>query len=220
MNVAIVTVSAISQGLCFGFHATCAGTATAVAAAIFSLRFPKYQRADTVYQGTDMSKYGDEKSKLARQTTHSLRDIFIGYKGLMEDMLRDEGFTLPQLRLLHAVHEQRGVSGAAIARSCQVTPQTLQAMLERAVREGWIVRGTSEHNHRILVASLTRKGEELLALGMACATEIETKIWSGISAADLEAVNEALGRGIVNLNAERSARDEEKVVKPHHQSSN
>ena len=55
------------------------------------------------------------------------------------------------------------MSGATIARTCQVTPQTLQAMLTRAEREGWITRDISEVNHRILTASLTRKGE--VALG-------------------------------------------------------
>jgi MarR family transcriptional regulator, organic hydroperoxide resistance regulator len=146
-----------------------------------------------------MSKYGNEKGKLARHCTQSLRDVLIGYRGLLEDALRDEGLTLPQLRLLHAIHEQSGVSGATIARTCHVTPQTLQAMLTRAVREKWIVRGASERNHRIITASLTRKGEEILAFGLAQATEIEAKLWAGISAIDLEQTNAILDRVILNL---------------------
>ena len=120
-----------------------------------------------------MAPYRMEKAKLARRCTKSLRELLLGYRSLLEDALRGEGLTLPQLRLLHAIDEQEGVSGATIARTCQVTPQTLQAMLTRAEREGWITRDISEVNHRILTASLTRKGEMALASGMAAAAEIE-----------------------------------------------
>ena len=122
-----------------------------------------------------MAPYRMEKAKLARRCTKSLRDLLLGYRSLLEDALRGEGLTLPQLRLLHAIKEQGSVSGASIARTCQVTPQTLQAMLPRAEREGWITRDISQRNHRIVTASLTRKGEMALASGVAAAAEIEEK---------------------------------------------
>src|ERR1700749_1199599 len=128
-----------------------------------------------------MSEYRTEKAKLARQCSQSLRELVVGFRTLLEDALRDEGLTLPQLRLLNAIKEQGSVSGATIARTCQVTPQTLQAMLTRAEREHWITRGTSERNHRILTAALTSKGEAVLARGLAVAADIEDKIWTGVS---------------------------------------
>src|SRR5258708_7439070 len=146
-----------------------------------------------------MSEYRTEKAKLARQCSKSLRELVVGYRSLLEDALRDEGLTLPQLRLLNAIKEQGSVSGASIARTCQVTPQTLQAMLTRAEREGWITRDISQRNHRILTASLTRKGEEALASGAAAATEIEEKIWTGVSVSTLDQLNNTLEHGIVNL---------------------
>ncbi len=149
-----------------------------------------------------MAPYRMEKAKLARQCTKSLRELLLGYRSLLEDALRGEGLTLPQLRLLHAIDEQEGVSGATIARTCQVTPQTLQAMLTRAEREGWITRGISEVNHRILTTSLTRKGEMALASGMAAAAEIEERIWTGVSAHSLDQLNATLEHGIANLRGE------------------
>ena len=146
-----------------------------------------------------MSEYRTEKAKLARQCSKSLRELVVGYRSLLEDALRSEGLTLPQLRLLNAIKEQGSVSGASIARTCQVTPQTLQAMLTRAEREGWITRDISQRNHRILTASLTRKGEEALASGAAAATEIEEKIWTGVSVSTLDQLNNTLEHGIVNL---------------------
>jgi len=149
-----------------------------------------------------MAPYRMEKAKLARRCTQSLRELLMGYRSLLEDALRGEGLTLPQLRLLNAIREQGNVSGASIARSCQVTPQTLQAMLTRAEREGWITRDISEVNHRVLTASLTRKGEAALATGLATAAEIEEKIWSGVSAHTLDQLNLTLEHGIANLRGE------------------
>lgn len=146
-----------------------------------------------------MSDYREEKAKAARQCTKSLRELMLGYKALLEDALREEGLSLPQLRLLHAVQEHGGVSGAAIARSCQVTPQTLQAMLTRAVREKWVVREASEHNHRILTPSLTAKGRRLLERGLAAAGEVEATIWAGVSMSDIEQMNAVLSRGLANV---------------------
>jgi DNA-binding MarR family transcriptional regulator len=146
-----------------------------------------------------MSEYRAEKAKLARRCTESLRGILAGYRALLEHALREEGLTLPQLRLLKAVKQHGGVSGASIARTCHVTPQTLQAMLTRAQRERWITRGMSESNHRILTASLTRKGEVALARGVAAAAEIEERIWAGVSAGTLQQLNATLEHGLANL---------------------
>lgn len=153
-----------------------------------------------------MSDYRNEKAKAARLCTKSLREILLGYRALLEDALRAEGLTLPQLRLLKAIHEQKGVSGAGLARTCQITPQTLQAMLTRAVREKWIVRGISERNHRILTASLTGKGQKLLDRGLAMAAEIEATLWAGVSVGDLVQNNTVLARGVENLRAEQDRR--------------
>lgn len=149
-----------------------------------------------------MSEYRTEKAKLARRCSKSLRELVMGYRTLLENALRGEGVTLPQLKLLNAIKEQGNVSGATIARTCQVTPQTLQAMLTRAEREGWITRDISAANHRILTASLTKKGEEVLASGMAAAAEIEEKLWNGVSANALERLNITLEHGIANLHGE------------------
>ena len=153
-----------------------------------------------------MSDYRSEKAKVARNCTKSLRDVLLGYRVLLEDALKAEGLTLPQLRLLKAIEEQQGVSGAAIARTCQITPQTLQAMLTRAVREKWIVREVSERNHRVLTATLTSKGRSLLDRGLAMAADLEAKLWAGVSIDDLDQTNVVLARGVDNLRVEQGRR--------------
>jgi DNA-binding MarR family transcriptional regulator len=78
-------------------------------------------------------------------------------------------------------------------------------MLTRAEREGWITRDISEMNHRVLTASLTRKGEEVLASGLATGAGIEEKIWSGVSAHTLDQLNDTLEHGLTNLRGEMSS---------------
>jgi DNA-binding MarR family transcriptional regulator len=141
------------------------------------------------------SKAKISKAAEAQRMTHAMRDLLIAYKAALEESVRPYGLTLPQLRLLHAVAERQDVSSATIARECHVTPQTLQAMMTRAVREGWIVRERSESNQRILTASLTPKGRRLLDRGEQIARRIEEQMWKDVSSKTLRAVAEILELG-------------------------
>ena len=134
-----------------------------------------------------------------------MRHLLLGYRSLMEDGLREAGLTLPQLRLLRAVEQKTGVSAAALARMCHVTPQTMQAVLTRAVRERWIVRGRSDRNERIVTASLTRQGRSVLERGMRMAARIEEELWRGIPVADLKRLNALLEAGVANLDERMGA---------------
>lgn len=137
----------------------------------------------------------------ARKCSENIRHLTIGFRALLEDELRDKGLTLPQLRLLKAVQQQTDVSAAALARTCIVTPQTLQSVLGRAVKAKWIVRGKSKTNDRFLTATLTPLGEAALLQGMALAAGIEQRVWAGVGLSDLKRLNETLQSGIANLDA-------------------
>jgi DNA-binding MarR family transcriptional regulator len=137
----------------------------------------------------------------ARRCSENMRQLTIGFRVLLEDVLRNEGLTLPQLRLLKAVKQQADVSAAALARTCMVTPQTLQAVLARAVQAQWIVRGKSEKNERFVTATLTPLGESTVQLGMTMATRIEERIWQDVGLSDLKQLNETLQAAIANLGA-------------------
>jgi DNA-binding MarR family transcriptional regulator len=137
----------------------------------------------------------------ARRCSENMRQLTIGFRVLLEDALRNEGLTLPQLRLLKAVKQQADVSAAALARTCMVTPQTLQAVLARAVQAQWIVRGKSEKNERFVTATLTPLGESTVQLGMTMAARIEERIWQDVGLSDLKQLNETLQAAIANLGA-------------------
>jgi MarR family transcriptional regulator, organic hydroperoxide resistance regulator len=150
-------------------------------------------------KGKHKEPKAQRKAVEARTCTLNMRRLTVGYRSLLEDMLRGEGLTLPQLRLLKAVREQTDVSAAALARTCQVTPQTLQAVLARAVQAQWIVRGKSEKNERYVTATLTPLGESILETGSAMAAQIEERIWKDVGLSDLKRLNDTLQAGIANL---------------------
>lgn len=135
----------------------------------------------------------------ARRCTEVMRDLFQAFRARFEEELRGTGITLPQLRMLKTIGEQTEVSAAAIARMCQVTPQTLHAMLSRAVREGWIVRGTSDRNHRFVTATLTSEGTGIVQRGMELRERMETEMWSDVPMAALTEFREMLEHGLTNL---------------------
>ena len=139
------------------------------------------------------------KKAEARRCTEAMRDVFQAFRARFEDELRGTGVTLPQLRMLKMVEGQQGTSSAAIARACHVTPQTLHAMLARAAREGWIVRGSSESNHRFVTASLTPSGQAVVEMGMALRERMEAELWQRASVADIQMVRQALEAGLANL---------------------
>jgi DNA-binding MarR family transcriptional regulator len=146
------------------------------------------------------------KAAAAQRLTYAMRDLLIAYKAALEESMRPYGLTLPQLRLLHAVAEREDVSSATIARECHVTPQTLQAMMTRAVREGWILRERSESNQRILTASLTPKGRRLLDRGEQFARRIEEQMWKDVSSKTLRAAAEMLELGTESVSRTSSSR--------------
>jgi DNA-binding MarR family transcriptional regulator len=146
-----------------------------------------------------------------RRCSKNLGRMVKGYRALLEDALRDEGLTLPQIRLLKAIEEKSGASAAALARTCDVTPQTMQAILTRAQREQWIVRGKAAGNGRIVTASLTPLGKAMLERGSQMASRIEAILWRGVDLTTLRQLNTILEAGIVNLDGEldRQGRHEE-----------
>lgn len=139
------------------------------------------------------------KQEEARRCTEAMRDLFQVFRARFEEELRGTGVTLPQLRMLKMIEHQSEASAASIARMCHVTPQTLHAMLARAVREGWIVRGTSDRNHRFVTTSLTAQGQAIVGNGMRLRERFEAEMWSDVPVAALADFREMLERGLAKL---------------------
>jgi MarR family transcriptional regulator, organic hydroperoxide resistance regulator len=187
MNVASVTVNATAQGLCFDFHWGREERSAGISLLIS-------------YQETDMvTKTLDETEESRRHVTKLVKRIFIEFRTLMDKKLRPYGATIAQVRLLLAIRSAPGSSGAQLARQCEVTPQSAQALIEKAEESGWIIRGKDSRNERIVTASLTPAGEKLLKVADRSIRKLEAKAWKDVSPRTLGNLIELFEQCLENL---------------------
>jgi DNA-binding MarR family transcriptional regulator len=128
-----------------------------------------------------------------------MKRMLIHFRGQMDEQLKPQGVTTAQLHVLKTIREKPGASGAQVARSCYVTPQSAQTMLKSLEDGGWITRTKDQVNDRILIADLTPSGEALLETAEKLARVIERKVWHGVPAEAVEALNAVLARCMENL---------------------
>ena len=103
--------------------------------------------------------------------------------------------------MLWAIRNAPGSSGAHLARACDVTPQTVQALIQKTEESGWIVRGKDSVNDRIITASLTPAGEELLVTAERVVKGIEARLWCGVSPHAIETLSGVLEQCLANVTA-------------------
>ncbi len=138
---------------------------------------------------------GDEKRRAAQM----MKRILLGFRALMDEELRPRGVTTAQLQILKAVQAEPGSSGAQLARVCYMTPQSMQSLIEKTERDGWIERRKGKGNDRVLAASLTKAGEALLKDAEVVVKKIERKMWGATSAAEIAGLVGVLERCLGNI---------------------
>ncbi len=134
-----------------------------------------------------------------RRAAQMMKRILIHFRGQMDEQLRPQGVTTSQLQVMKIIREEPGASGAQLARSCYVTPQSAQALLKQLEEDGWIRRVKDRVNDRILTAELTPSGEKLLLTAEKAAKVIEARLWRGVPGESVEALNSLLERCLENL---------------------
>jgi DNA-binding MarR family transcriptional regulator len=121
------------------------------------------------------------------------------FRERLDQKLRPKGVTAAQLHVLSALEREPGISGARLARTCMVTPQTTQVLIRTIEANGWIRRSRHPENDRILLATLTPAGKRILAQSRAGITHIYAEMLEGFTARDIAALEEMLGRCAENL---------------------
>src|SRR6266702_999149 len=81
-----------------------------------------------------------------RRAAQLMKRILIGFRAQLDEELRPKGVTTAQLQILKAVKRLPGSSGAQLARECYMTPQSMQALIQRAEADGWIERHKDKGN--------------------------------------------------------------------------
>jgi len=144
---------------------------------------------------------GKERQSERRQAARMMKRIMVHFRGQMDERLRPEGVTTAQLVVLKAVQDEPGAFGAQLARACHVTPQSAQALVKGLEDGGWITRTKDPVNDRILIAQLTKSGEELLETAERLARVIEKRLWHGVPDSAVTALNRTLMRCLGNLDS-------------------
>lgn len=149
---------------------------------------------------------GEIRAAEQRESSLGLKRLLVGYRTLMESALENEGVTLAQLRMLRALEEHPEISAAALARTCYITPQSMQAVVKKAEREGWITRTAAPANRRVLKATLTEAGRRVLERGSSFATSIEHELWADVKRSELQQFNLTLQKALQRLQKSLDAR--------------
>jgi len=141
----------------------------------------------------------DLRYQQGRQVLRNMKRILQQFRIRMDDQLRPSGVTTAQLQVLFAVRNEPGSSGAQLARSCYITPQTAQMLLKHLEAGGFIVRGKDRVNDRIVTASLTAAGEHLIQTVDAKLQVLQEELWRGVSDSELAHLNSLLLVSLDNL---------------------
>jgi DNA-binding MarR family transcriptional regulator len=104
--------------------------------------------------------------------------------GAKDAVLRPMGLTVPQYSALLVVAEAPGISGAALARQCLVTPQTMTTVLGNLTVKGLIERRTVRGQGRAMETTITRPGKTLLARADKKVEKVESLLSGQLSRTD------------------------------------
>ncbi|MEU1720254.1 MarR family winged helix-turn-helix transcriptional regulator [Actinomadura sp. ATCC 39365] len=90
--------------------------------------------------------------------------------------VKTAGLTVPQYAALLALDANPGISAAALARECLVTPQAMNVVLKNLLEHGLIERSPHQWHRTMLETHLTDAGREALRVADEAAVIIERRI--------------------------------------------
>ncbi|MFG1614903.1 MarR family winged helix-turn-helix transcriptional regulator [Nonomuraea wenchangensis] len=120
--------------------------------------------------------------------------------------VRPAGLTVPQYAALFALADNPGISGAALARTCLVTPQAMTVVLKNLEERGLVERSPHPWHRNVLETRLTEAGHAALATADARAVRIERALADEFTPEEraqlrklLERCGAAIGRAAAGL---------------------
>ncbi|RVX42304.1 DNA-binding MarR family transcriptional regulator [Nonomuraea polychroma] len=108
--------------------------------------------------------------------------------------VRPAGLTVPQYAALFALADNPGISGAALARTCLVTPQAMTVVLKNLEERGLVERSPHPWHRNLLETRLTEAGRMALDLADERAVAIERAIADEFTEGERATLRELLAR--------------------------
>ena len=110
------------------------------------------------------------------------------------EALRPFDLTVAQYGAMLSLYYVPGQSPSQLARAVAVTPQTMGATLDKLAAKSLVTRKPSKLHRKVLVVTLTSKGERLLIEADAAARTVEERIGRAFSADERAQLRELLKR--------------------------
>ncbi|MFE3578180.1 MarR family winged helix-turn-helix transcriptional regulator [Streptomyces vinaceus] len=117
--------------------------------------------------------------------------------------LKPAAVTVPQYAALLWLSEKPGISAAALARLCGVTPPTMNTVLKNLQERALIERTPHEWHRNVLETRLTEEGRAAMELADAGAVRVERALAAAFSAQERDQLISLLGRCAEVLDAQR-----------------
>ncbi|GLZ34727.1 hypothetical protein Lesp02_69140 [Lentzea sp. NBRC 105346] len=108
--------------------------------------------------------------------------------------VKPSGLTVPQYAALLMLGENPGISAAALARLCLVTPQTMTTILQNLVALGLIERTPHPWHRNVLETQLTEKGQAAFDQADERAAAVERRLAAEFTDEERKLLRSLLGR--------------------------
>ncbi|MET8676634.1 MarR family transcriptional regulator [Streptomyces sp. NPDC004647] len=108
--------------------------------------------------------------------------------------LKDLHLTVAQYAALFGLADNPGISGAALARACLVTPQAMAAVLKNLEERGLVERSAHPWHQKMLETRLTETGLETVRLADEQAVRIEQRLADALTAQERDTLRALLAR--------------------------
>lgn len=123
-----------------------------------------------------------------------IRRLYVRLMAVKAAALRTAGVTVPQYTALYLLGEAPGISGAALARECQVTPQSMAAVLANLEAAGLVERRPHQWHRNVIETRLTDAGRRTLAIADEAASAVEQRLLDRYTASELGTLRKLLAR--------------------------
>lgn len=108
--------------------------------------------------------------------------------------LRPSNLTVAQYAALIALAEQPGMSGAALARACLVTPQAVTAVVKNLEDRGLVSRAPHPLHAHVVELRVTEAGAALIAEADRAAVRIERRMADALTEDERQQLRDLLSR--------------------------
>ncbi len=83
-------------------------------------------------------------------------------KGAKSSFLSKSNMTSAQMIMLVSIHDYGQCKLKTLAKEHSISPPTATGLIDRLVRAGYVKRGAEPNDRRVVMASLTKKGEGMV----------------------------------------------------------